>query len=676
VKRTEARVAGRKFPLVSLNTLIIGSGAAGLAAAIRLHKLGQQDVAIATEEWGGGTSNNAGSDKQTYYKLSLAPDVLDSPLQMAEDLAQGGSIHGDIALVEAANSLPAFFHLVGLGVPFPHDRYGAYTGYRTDHDPRQRATSAGPLTSRLMFERLAAEVKARRIAVFDRMPVIALLTDEEKGRKRVVGAIGLDRPPGKKAGFGFVLFNAVNVILATGGPAGIYQASVYPESQTGSHGLAFEAGATGHNLTESQFGLASTKFRWNLSGAYQQAVPRYFSTGRDGTDEREFLNEFFPDLNRLATAVFLKGYQWPFDPRKIVPAGSSLIDVLVHRETTVLGRRVFLDYRRNPSAGGKPKEFNLKLLAPEAFSYLERSGALLASPLARLQKLNQPAIDLYRDHGINLASEPLEAAVCCQHNNGGLKGNIWWETTIRHLFAVGEVMGTHGVDRPGGSALNAGQVGGLRAALFIARRYGGRPLPVSEFVKAAGGRVAAKLDWAKKSLDLKQGSPGLLLKAGAEIKERMANCGSIIRDLGRVKDELPKAWRLYGRLQKGLRVKSPADLALAFKTADLCLTHCLYLEAIREYLEKGGRSRGSALVPDARGDKPCPALDDAWRFSLAEDSDFVNRNILEITLAEPGGVGKRWVPPKPIPREPGWFETIWHDFMNDRIIREEDAHDS
>jgi succinate dehydrogenase/fumarate reductase flavoprotein subunit len=676
VRKSEVRVAGRRFPLVSLNTLIIGSGAAGLAAAVWLHRLGQTDVAVATEEWGGGTSNNAGSDKQTYYKLSLAPDVADSPVQMAQDLTRGGSMHGDIALVEAANSLPAFFHLVGLGVPFPHDRYGVYTGYKTDHDPRARATSAGPLTSRLMFERLASEVKARRIPVFDRTPVVGLLTVEEKKGKRVVGAVGLDRRSGKKAGLGFVLFNAVNVVLATGGPAGMYRASAYPESQTGSHGLAFEAGAVGQNLTESQFGLASIKFRWNLSGAYQQALPRYFSTAPDGTGEREFLNDHFPDGSRLATAIFLKGYQWPFDPRKIAHAGSSLIDVLVHRETAVLGRRVFLDYRRNPSAGGKVKEFDLSLLAPEAFSYLERSGALMDSPLARLQKLNPPAIDVFRDHGIDLATEPLEAAVCCQHSNGGLKGNIWWETTVRHLFAVGELMGTHGVYRPGGSALNAGQVGALRAAVFIARRYGGRPLPAAAFVKAAGGQVSTRYEWTKRTLGRGQGSPGLLLKAGAEIRDRMTNCGAIIRELGRVSEELPGAWRLYDRLRKDLRVGSPADLAEAFKTVDLCLTHCLTLEAIREYLDKGGRSRGSALVPDRTGEKPCPELDDGWRFSLAADGDFTSRHIQEISLAEPGTVVKRWIPPKPIPNEPGWFETVWKDFLKDKIIREEDGHDS
>jgi hypothetical protein len=41
-------------------------------------------------------------------------------------------------------------------------------------------------------------------------------------------------------------------------------------------------------------------------------------------------------------------------------------------------------------------------------------------------------------------------------------GNHWWESVnLKHLFPVGEVNGSHGVYRPGGSALNSGQVGGL-----------------------------------------------------------------------------------------------------------------------------------------------------------------------------------------------------------------------
>jgi succinate dehydrogenase/fumarate reductase flavoprotein subunit len=116
----------------------------------------------------------------------------------------------------------------------------------------------------------------------------------------VIGAIAIDKRNLEAENHGFVLFNAVNIILATGGPAGIYKTSVYPESQIGSHGLAFAIGATGQNLTESQFGLASIKFRWNLSGTYQQVIPRYLSTDKEGQDEREFLNDYFPDMGKLA----------------------------------------------------------------------------------------------------------------------------------------------------------------------------------------------------------------------------------------------------------------------------------------------------------------------------------------------------------------------------------------
>ena len=111
--------------LYSLNTLIIGSGAASLNAAVNLFEQGQKDIAIATDLWGGGTSHNTGSDKQTYYKLSLAGYQPDSPMHMAKDLFRGGCMHGDIALCEAQNSAQAFFKLAGLGVPFPHDRYGS-----------------------------------------------------------------------------------------------------------------------------------------------------------------------------------------------------------------------------------------------------------------------------------------------------------------------------------------------------------------------------------------------------------------------------------------------------------------------------------------------------------------------------------------------------------------------
>jgi succinate dehydrogenase/fumarate reductase flavoprotein subunit len=671
MKKSTVTVKGLRLPVCSVNTLIIGSGAAALNAAVSLHALGVTDIAVATDRWGDGTSNNAGSDKQTYYKLSLAGELPDSAFRMAVDLFSGGSMHGDIALAEAQNSPRAFFRLVELGVPFPHDAYGAYVGYKTDHDPRQRATSAGPLTSRLMFEALARDVERRRIAVFDRHQVIRLLTHGGGAAKKVVGAVALDLKPAKPAGPRFVLFNAVNVILGTGGPAGIYGASVYPESQLGSHGLAFEIGAIAQNLTETQFGLASTKFRWNLSGTYQQAVPRYYSTDRSGGDEREFLADHFPGMGRLATAIFLKGYQWPLDAARIEGYGSSLIDFLVFRETIGHGRRVFLDFRRNPGGGERREEFSLKVLGREAHSYLERSGALLPTPLERLAAMNPPAIALYKSHGIDLSAEPLEIALCAQHNNGGFKGNAWWESNIGHLFPVGEANGSHGVRRPGGSALNAGQVGALRAALFIARRYGGNPPSPTAFLAQAQSQVADKIVQAGRMIDPKAGDKNKAPGLRREIQERMSAAGGAVRSPEGVRRAVREAWNLHLRLGSQLRLPDARFLAEGFRNLDLCLTHAVYLEAIQEYLDKGGRSRGSQVVLDPGGVEPCPGLGEAWRFSLNPPGSFVDQRILEVSLDEAGKVAKNWVEVRPIPAVGAWFENVWREYREDRIVRKE-----
>jgi len=672
MKTSVIRVGGADCPVHSLNTIVVGSGAAGLNAAVRLHEYGQADVAVVTDRFGGGTSANSGSDKQTYYKLSLAGDRPDSAFDMARDLAAGGSMHGDIALAEAQGSPEAFFHLVGLGVPFPRDRFGAYVGYKTDHDPRQRATSAGPLTSKLMFRALAAELRRRGVKVFDRHEVVALLTDGKGAHRKVAGALAVDLGRSTASKPAFVLFNVRNVIMATGGPGGMYEHSVYPAGQTGSHGLLFEAGAVAHNLTESQYGLASVKFRWNVSGTYQQVVPRYVSTDAAGGGEREFLNDYFPDMGRLATAVFLKGYQWPFDPRKTVDGGSSLIDVLVYEETVIKGRRVFLDFRSDPRGGGKLEPFEPRLLGREAFAYLERSGALQATPIARLTKMNRPAVDLYMSHGIDLRREPLEIAVCAQHNNGGFKASLWWESNVRGLFPVGEVCGTHGVTRPGGSALNAGQVGSARAALFIAKRRTGRPPAAAAFARTVGGQVRAKREQAAAMTGRTNGpilSPEACL---AEVRRRMSACGAVLRDPREVVRETAGAWELWRRARRELRVGGAGDLPKAFKALDLALTHAVYLEAIGEYLARGGRSRGSFLVPDPAGRPPHPLLGERWAFSPAEPSDFVGANVLEVRLDARGGVLKDWVPVRPVPAAGGWFETVWNDFMKDAIVVEED----
>lgn len=537
---------GTEFPVYSVNTLVIGSGAAALKAALTLHERGQDDVAIVTERWGGGASNNSGSDKQPYYKISLAGALPDFPVESARDLFKGGCMHGDIALCEAQHSAQVFYELVRLGVPFPHDRYGAYPGYRTDHDPRGRATSAGPLTSHFMFQALANRVTEKNIPIYDRHPVIAIFTVADGPDKKIVGAAALNLEALEQDNFGLVLFNAVNVMLGTGGPGGLYEMSVYPEDQTGSIGLALEIGAVAHNITESQFGLASVRPRWNVSGSYQQAIPRYVSTDADDNGGRDFLADCFPDMETMTAAIFRKGYQWPFDPRKIAGSGSSAIDLAVYQETVLRRRRVFLDFAHNPSGGGGFVAFDVSDIPAEARDYLGRSKAMQATPIERLACLNQQAIDLYQDHGIDLAKERLEIAVCAQHNNGGLRANYWWESNIKHLFPVGEVNGTHGVYRPGGAALNAGQVGGLRAALFITQKYRSAPPDVSSYASCVQPQATGILKQIARRLSASGQTGGQARSQclGA-IRRRMSRHGAHIRNPVEIPGAIEDAWRSF-----------------------------------------------------------------------------------------------------------------------------------
>lgn len=670
MRRDTVRLHGIEMEVYSLNTVIVGTGAAGYNAADSLFALGQRDIAMVTEGVNMGTSRNTGSDKQTYYKLTLSGDAQDSVLEMARTLFGTGCMHGDIALVEAALSARCFYKLVDIGVPFPHNKFGEYIGYKTDHDPRQRATSCGPLTSKFMTEKLEAQVKQKGIMIFDGFQVIGILTarDERTEETRALGLVALNTKELEKPNMGFALFNCTNIVYATGGPAGMYLTSVYPESQTGASGIAFEAGARGINLTESQYGLASVKFRWNLSGTYQQVIPRYVSTNRDGSDEKEFLDEYFETPGKMLDDIFLKGYQWPFDPRKISNLGSSLIDILVYNETQIKGRRVFLDFMSNPTRGSRDGELDFSLLGAEAYRYLENSGALFGTPIQRLQKMNGPAIDLYKNNGIDLAKEYLEIAVCAQHNNGGLMGGIWWESNIRHLFPVGEVNGTFGVYRPGGSALNSTQVGSTRAAQYISANYGESPLAVEAFAKLATGQVGEKVEMARRFISHRSAVSNTV-DMRRRFQERMTRAGAHVRSLESTMEAIGECRKDLEELCANTRIGSVQELPYAFMNRDILVTQYVYLNAIKEYIEKGGRSRGSYLVRDEEGALPISGLPEEFRFSL--DKGELLASVCEIELVrDKGEFGCRadWKPVRPIPEEDNWFENVWNAYMRREII--------
>ena len=649
------KIQGQDVPVTRVHTLVIGSGAAGLNAAVQLHAREVKDLLIITEGLGMGTSINTGSDKQTYYKLGLYGTEPDSPMELAKSFFSGGSMHGDLALVEAGLSARAFLNLVNLGVKFPQDRFGQFVGYKTDHDPRQRATSFGPYTSREMCRVLIDEIRRRNISVRENRVTVTLLTSGEGDSKRVAGAIAVHTENGKNT---FEAYAAENIVFAVGGPGGLYKTSVYPNVHTGAIGLALKAGVKAQSLPESQYGTASIKFRWNVSGTYMQVLPRMISTATDGvSDEGEFLRPYFATEGQMNTAIFLKGYQWPFDPRKVA-GGSSIVDILVYIETALKGRRVFMDFRRNSSA------LKFEELEPEALEYLKKSNALFGLPVERLGKMNPEAIKLYAEHGINLEAEPLEIAVCAQHNNGGLAGNHWWESlNVKHLFPVGEVNGSHGVYRPGGSALNSGQAAGFRAADYISNRYPDFTLDDAVFYRAAKAGLDDCAAWLEKCSSSKYDWQA----ERDEFQNRMTKAGSHIRSGRQLESALSEARAQYRRISgEGIAFSSAGEMVEALRNLQLCFAHVVYLEALLAQVKSGVGSRGSAMVMDKNGIAAHPLLGDEWRFA-PEDEAFRDK-VLETVAAEDGSVRHEWVRRRPLPECNAWFENAWADYREGRIF--------
>lgn len=645
MRESSVTIGAYTLPVYTLNTVVVGTGAAGYNAADRLAAYGQTDIAIVTEHIAAGTSRNTGSDKQTYYKLTLSGGDPDSVRDMAETLFSGQCVDGDHALCEAALSAQCFLRLVELGVPFPQNRFGEYIGYKTDHDPRRRATSVGPYTSRKMTECLQASVEARGIRVLDGLQVVRVLTDGG----RALGLMCLDLSRESDPHRAFVLLNCANIVYATGGPAGLYAHSVYPNGHYGATGLALEAGVVGKNLTEWQYGLASVRPRWNVSGTYMQALPRFISTDAQGGDEREFLSDFFADQGELLSKVFLKGYQWPFDVRKVAD-GSSVIDILADLETGK-GRRVFLDYRTNPQGG----VIDFETLTPEAHAYLKSAGACFGAPIDRLLHMNRPAVDFYRERGVDLQREPLEIALCAQHNNGGLSVDSWWQTNLKGFFAVGEASASHGVYRPGGSALNAGQVGSTRAAQYIAHHPGAQPPAEGDFVAAVAKQAGALLT-------LVDGLPGEADTVQAQWKqarERMSRLGGAMRSAEGIRQGLAQCRKQLAAFERAVRVKSPGSLRLALRLWDVLIGQEVYLAAMADYLAQGGQSRGSALYTDAKGHKPYPTLPDQFTFTLDDGS---RANLVQEARRTAAGTQLVWREVRPIPQDDDFFENVWRDY--------------
>lgn len=583
-------VARQRLPLYRADCLVIGSGAAGLRAAVELARRGVA-VAVASQSAWGGTSACSGSDKQTIHTANTA-DRGDDFRAMAAAIGAGGAMDADTAYIEAVGSVRSMASLQYLGLPLPQDPFGGTLRYQTDHDEVGRATSCGPRTSRLMVKVLAEEALRLAIPIHNQTTVLRLLVDGD----RLHGAI-CARPQARTADnpYGLSLFSARVAVLAGGGPGELYRDSVYPNGCFGTLGLAAEAGLDLVNLTESQFGIGTRRegFPWNLSGTYVQAMPHIYSVDAAG-GEHHFLSDYYRTTQELASNIFRKGYQWPFHASRMLDFGSSLVDLAIAQETAA-GRRVFMDFNRNPLPVASDVPFSLDRLDPDVRAYLGAAGATQVIPIDRLRHMNPLSIELYRRYKIDIATAPLEFAVNNQHMNGGVAVDIWGRSSHPAIYAVGEAAGTHGVTRPGGAALNAGQVFGTRAAEHIAATLTDRAAAVPDRCAEAAltavlGQFGAE---AKPTID----------SVRDEVQARMSDAAGILCDGARVHEALTEARELNARLSRhGIRIDRPSELARAIQWRQMALASEAVLVALDHYIATGGGSRGARAILDPKGE--------------------------------------------------------------------------
>jgi len=581
-------------PVYRRACLVIGSGAAGLRAAVELKRRGI-DVAVLSQSAWGGTSACSGSDKQTLHTANTA-DRGDNFRAMAAAIRAGGAMDEDTAYVEAVGSQRAMASLQYLGLPLPQDAMGGVLRYQTDHDEVGRATSCGPRTSRLMVKVLAEEALRLGVPLHNHTTAVKLLVDGAGESRRASGVLAI-RPKDRSDTnpLGLALFAAPTIVLAAGGPGELYRDSVYPNGCFGSLGLALEAGVELVNLTESQFGIGTRRegFPWNLSGTYVQAIPHIYSVDSDGR-EHHFLARYYRSTQELASNIFRKGYQWPFHATRMLDFGSSLVDVAIATETSA-GHRVFMDFQRNPEPVPGDLPFSLDRLDSDVMDYLSEAGAFAESPIDRLRHMNPLAIELYRRAKVDIATAPLEFAVNNQHMNGGIAVDIWGRTSLAGCYAVGEAAGTHGVTRPGGAALNAGQVFGTRAAEHIAATCdaGVEALPVVAATSASRQVMAF----------LRSGA-GLTTEAiRTEVQARMSDRAGIIVAPALVREAVDEARALNAAIRiNGITISRPAEAARAIQWQQIALASEAVLTALDAYIAAGGGSRGARAICDADGD--------------------------------------------------------------------------
>jgi L-aspartate oxidase len=392
-------------PERSCDVLVIGSGVAGLTAALSAAETGVR-VLLATK-LGLASSNTAKA--QGGIQAALGDD--DAPSVHAEDVMHSSHETANPRLVAAltAEAPAAIERLERFGVAFTHDADGRYRLARCGGATRKRLLQVGDRTGHAISTALRGAVaSAPGIETLDHAPLRALDSVPPGWRATL----------GQRAGESLSV-RAGAIVLAAGGRC-------FAEAK--------------------RLGTFST----NAAGATGEVTEIALAVGCEARDLDAL--QYHPNGGLWPTS--LQGYSIPETTRAY---GAVLLNAKGERFIDELGGRDVV-----AAAIVRECEEGRGLTTPEG-----RPSVLLdCRPIAVADaEISLPyMLKRYRAAGIDPLSEPIHTDPVLHYQNGGLVIDEHAATTVAGLYAAGEIAGgVHGRNRMMGNSLLDGSVFGWRA---------------------------------------------------------------------------------------------------------------------------------------------------------------------------------------------------------------------
>jgi len=429
------------------DVIVIGAGGAGLKSAISAYEKDPslKILLISKKPIGvGGVTANAFSDRMAFHAtLSYTLPYENNYLYHALDIYKIGGEVSDYNLAEilARRSEEEINYLISIGVPFVRREDGKIDQFLTDGSEYPRACYVGPNTAIEISKALMKRLRETKVEIYENIMVYDFIVKDN----RVIGAKAINVLSQEK-----YLIQGKAFILATGGAGELYHQNVFTSEMTGDgYAAALRAGAELVNMEFMQIGICHPNILFAESGSMFRALPKIVDE-----NGREFLLDYLKeDRKNLCVLEFKKGAHWPVS----YELPTKVIDLAVYYHIKN-GHKVFMNFMENPSY------LDYENIPEEILKWSEKIGKEVfkgTTPYERLQKINPQIIEWLKEYNIDLSKELLPIQNALQHFQGGVKIRENAETSLKGLFAAGEVAGgQHGANRPGGNSLLDTQVFG------------------------------------------------------------------------------------------------------------------------------------------------------------------------------------------------------------------------